>query len=85
MSFGGKFENIDFDFASTIEIANDDISEFGNGAGADVAFDTIFIFVHKKKSISLIEVLVETLVNVGEVLCVVGISRFEPTSKGKSR
>lgn len=85
MSLGGKFEDINFDFASAIEVANDDISKFGNGAGADIAFDTIFVFVHKEESISLIEVLVETLVNVGEVLCVVGISRLEPTSKGKSR
>ncbi len=70
----GELVDVDFSFAATIKITGDNISELGNGAGANIAFDTVFILVHKKEDISLVEVFIEALINFCEAGSVVGIA-----------
>lgn len=77
----GEFQDIDFGFFAAIEIANDDVGEFGDGAGADVALDAVFVLVHEEEGIGLVEVFIETFVEIGEALGVVGISGLEPAAE----
>lgn len=81
LGFGGEFQDIDFGLFAAIEIANDDVGEFGDGAGTDVALNAVFVFVHEEESVGLVEVFIEAFVEISEALGVVGISGFEPAAK----
>lgn len=81
LGFRGEFQNIDFGFFAAIEITNDDVSEFGDGAGADVPLDAVFVFVHEEEGIGLVEVFIEAFIEISEALGVVGVSGFEPAAK----
>ena len=63
----GHLENIDFDFFTTVEIGDNSISELGEGAGANVTTDVVFVFVHEEENVGAINILVEGDVNVGEI------------------
>lgn len=81
LGFRWEFQDIDFGFFAAIEIANDDVSKLGDGTGADVALDAVFIFVHEEEGIGLVEVFIEAFVEIGEALGVVGISGLEPAAE----
>lgn len=82
--FGGHFKDVDFDFATTVEIIDDGVGDLGDHAAADVTFDAVFIFVHEEEGVGLVEVFVETLVDLGEALTVIVVTRGEPTAEGKT-
>lgn len=63
LRFGGEFQDVDFGFLAAVEIAGDNISEFGDSAGADVAFGAVFILVHKEEGVGLVEVFIKTFVD----------------------
>lgn len=81
LGFRGEFQDIDFGFFAAVEIANDDVGKFGDGAGADVALDAVFIFVHEEESVGLVEVFIEAFVEISEAFGVVGISGLEPAAE----
>ncbi len=60
---------------AAIEIVDDAIGELGDGAGADVTFDAVFIFVHDEVKIGLIEMFVELLIELSHAIGVGGIAR----------
>ncbi len=82
--FGRHFENIDLGFAAAIEIVDDGVSNLGNHAGADIAFDAVFVLVHKEESVGLIEIFVKTLVDFGLAFGVIIITRGEPAAERKA-
>ena len=59
-------EDDDIDVAVVIEVGDDSVGEFGNGAGADVALNAVFVFVHEEEGIGGIKMAVEVLVGFGE-------------------
>ena len=64
---GGRFlEDDDVNVAVVVEVGDDGVGELGDGAGADVAFDAVFILVHKEESVGSIKVAIETFVGFGE-------------------
>lgn len=84
LGFGGEFQNVDFDFFATVQIASDDVGEFGDGAGANVAFDAIFVFVHEEEGVGLVEVFIEAFVDFGHASDIIRIIRRKPATEGKS-
>ena len=64
---GGRFlENDDVNAAVVVEVGDDGVGEFGDGAGADVAFDAVFVLVHKEESVGSVKMAIETFVGFGE-------------------
>lgn len=63
---GGLLEDDDVNAAVVVEVGDDGVGEFGDGAGADVAFDAVFVLVHKEESVGSVKVAIETFVGFGE-------------------
>lgn len=63
---GGLLEDDDVNAAVVVEVGDDGVGEFGDGAGADVTFDAVFVLVHKEEGVGGIKVAVETFVGFGE-------------------
>lgn len=83
--FGGHFEEIDFNFAATIKVADECVGEFRKSTGTDVAFNVIFVFVHDKKGVGLVEVFVELAIELGHAVGVSGVVGFKKATEGKTR
>ncbi len=63
---GGHLEEINLGFLAVVEVVDDDISEFGDGAGADIAADIVFVFIHEKENVGAVEILVKRSINIGD-------------------
>lgn len=81
---GWHLENLDVDFATTVKVTNNGVSELGDGAGADVAFDTVFVFVHEEEGVGLVEVLIELLVEFGHALGIGCVALANQAAEGKT-
>ena len=68
-------EDVNVGFFTTVEITDDDVGKFGEGAWANVTTDVVFIFVHEEESVSAVEILVERGVNVSKVFGIVAFGR----------
>lgn len=64
-------EDVDVGFFTTVEITDDDVGKFGEGAWANVTTDVVFVFVHEEESVSAVEILIERGVNVSKILGIV--------------
>ena len=70
---GGRFlKNNNVDGTIMIEVGDNGISEFGDGAGADVAFNTIFVLVHKEEGVGGVKVVIKAFVGFGKGVGLVG-------------
>lgn len=73
--FGWHLEKVDFDFFAMVEVFNNGVSEFGEGAWANVAADVFVVFIHEKENVGAFEILEEGNVNVSEIFGVVTFGR----------
>lgn len=85
LRLGGEFQDVDFGVAAAVQIADDDVSELGDRAGADVTFDAVSVFVHEEVDVSAVEVFIEAFVEVGKMGGVIVVVRHEPAAKRKAR
>ncbi len=63
---GRHLQKVDFDFFAVVEVADDGVSHLGDGARANVAADTIFVFVHEEKDVGAVEILIKTRIDIGD-------------------
>lgn len=68
-------EHINIGLLAAVEIADQDIGKLGKSAGADVAANVVFIFIHEEESVSPVEVLVKRGVDVSEIFGIVALGR----------
>lgn len=83
--FGRHLQEVNLDFAAAIEVADDSVGEFGESARADVARNAVFVFVHDKESIGLVEVFVELLIKLRHTFGVIGIAGADNLAEGEAR
>lgn len=70
---GGRFlKNNNVDGTIMVEIGDNGIGEFGDGAGTDVAFNTIFVLVHKEEGVGGVKVAIKAFVGFSEGVRLVG-------------
>lgn len=71
--FGRHLEEENFGFFAVVEVINDDISDFGDGTGANIAFDAVFIFIHDKEDVGAVKVLIIGSINIGDFGSMFGV------------